>query len=190
MLLAAGVAVACSAPANPESAITAERILSHVTALAADQMEGRAPGTAGEERAVAYLAQEFKRIGLKAGPDGTFTQRVPLIGFRGLATGSVQVTGRRTPLRIPEDAIAVSRQGLPDVAVNNSDIVFVGYGVVAPELAWDDFKGVDVRGKTIVMLVGDPPVPDSRNPAVLDPAVFNGPAMTYYGRWTYKYEVA
>ncbi len=189
LLLAASLAIACGTPADPASAITSERILSHVTALAADEMEGRAPGTVGEERAVAYLVREFERLGLKPGnSDGTFTQRVPLIGFRGQATGSVQIKGKSTPLRIPEDAIAVSRQGLPDVAVTNSDIVFVGYGVVAPELGWDDFKGVDVRGKTIVMLVGDPPVPDAKDPSTLDPAVFKGAAMTYYGRWAYKYK--
>ena len=94
------------------------------------------------------------------------------------------------PLAFPDDAVAVSRQGLPEVSVTNSEMVFVGYGVVAPEIGWDDFKGVDVRGKTLVMLVGDPPVPDPADPSKLDPKTFNGAAMTYYGRWTYKYEIA
>ena len=76
------------------------------------------------------------------------------------------------------------------MAVTDSDMVFVGYGVVAPEFGWDDYKGVDVRGKTLVMLVGDPPVPDPANPSKLDPKMFKGAAMTYYGRWTYKYEIA
>ena len=74
--------------------------------------------------------------------------------------------------------------------VENSEVVFVGYGVVAPEYGWDDFKGVDVRGKTVVMLVNDPAVPDPKDPNALDPAIFRGKAMTYYGRWTYKYEIA
>ena len=179
------------APADPSDSITAGRILAHVSALAADTMEGRAPGTVGEERAVAYLAGEFKRMGLQPGnPDGTFVQRVPLVGFRGDATGSFDVKGEHQPLQIPTDLIAVSRQGLANVSVQRSDLVFVGYGVVAPELNWDDFKGVDVRGKTIVMLVGDPPVPDAANPSVLDSRTFGGAAMTYYGRWTYKYEIA
>ena len=178
-------------PVDPASAITADRILSHVSALAADEMEGRAPGTVGEERAVAYLVREFQRMGLSPGnPDGSYVQRVPLIGFIGKPTGSFEVRGRRMPLAFPDDAVAVSRQGLADVQVTNSELVFVGYGVVAPEAGWDDFKGVDVRDKTIVMLVGDPPVPDPQDPSKLDPKMFNGAAMTYYGRWTYKFEIA
>ena len=86
--------------------------------------------------------------------------------------------------------MAISRQGKADVAVTDSEMVFVGYGVVAPEFGWDDYKGLDVRGKTIVMLIGDPPVRDPKNPRALDPNVFKGPAMTYYGRWVYKYEIA
>ena len=77
-----------------------------------------------------------------------------------------------------------------EVKVKDSDVVFVGYGVVAPEYGWDDYKGLDVRGKTLIMLVNDPAVPDPGNPSKLDPAVFRGAAMTYYGRWTYKYEIA
>ncbi len=188
---AISLAPAALAPPNPLAAITSDRILAHVSALAADQMEGRAPGTLGEERAVAYLADEFARMGLQPGnPDGTYVQRVPLIGFHGAATASFNVKGTRQPLQIPSDLIAVSRQGLADVAVQDSDVVFVGYGVVAPELGWDDFKNVDVRGKTLVMLVGDPPVPDPTNSQSLDPGTFGGAAMTYYGRWTYQYEIA
>ena len=79
---------------------------------------------------------------------------------------------------------------VPEVKVDDSDVVFVGYGVVAPEYGWDDYKGLDVRGKTLLMLVNDPPVPDPKDPSKLDPSVFKGRAMTYYGRWTYKYEIA
>jgi len=178
-------------PERAVSAITANGILAHVKALAADDMEGRAPGTSGEERTVAYLVDQFTRLGLKPGnPDGTFVQRVPLMAFTGRPEGWFDVKGRRMPLAFPDDGIAVARQGLAEVSVANSEMVFVGYGVVAPELGWDDFKGVDVRGKTLVMLVGDPPVPDARDPSKLDPAIFGGAAMTYYGRWTYKYEIA
>ena len=173
------------------AAMTAPGILAHVNALAADDMEGRAPGTVGEERTVAYLVDQFTRLGLKPGnPDGTFVQRVPLMAFTGRPDGWFDVKGRRMPLVFPDDAIAVARQGLAEVSVANSEMVFVGYGVVAPELGWDDFKGLDVRGKTLVMLVGDPPVADPRDPSKLDAAVFGGAAMTYYGRWTYKYEIA
>ena len=182
---------------SPEQVASAARVitpalmLAHVKALAADDMAGRAPGTAGEERTVAYLAGQFKRLGLAPGnPDGTYVQAVPLIGFSGQATGAFEVKGKPMPLAIPDEAVVVSRQGLPDVSVVKSPMVFVGYGVVAPEFEWDDFKGTDVRGKTIVMLAGDPPVADPSNPAALDSRVFKGAALTYYGRWTYKYEMA
>jgi Zn-dependent M28 family amino/carboxypeptidase len=171
--------------------ITPMMMLDHVKALAADDKEGRAPGTAGEERTVAYLVGQFTRLGLAPGnPDGTYAQHVPLIGFTGQATAAFDVKGVRTPLTVPDEAVVVSRRGLSDVSVAESPMVFVGYGVVAPEFDWDDFKGVDVRGKTIVMLAGDPPVPDPANPAALDQHVFKGAALTYYGRWTYKYEMA
>jgi Zn-dependent M28 family amino/carboxypeptidase len=173
------------------ASITASGILAHVKALAADGMEGRAPGTPGEERTVAYLVEQFTRLGLKPGnPDGTYVQAVPLTAFTGRAEGWFDVKGRRMPIVFPDDAIAVSRQGLPEAKVANSEMVFVGYGVVAPELGWDDFKGLDVRGKTLLMLIGDPPVPDPRDPSKLDAKTFGGAAMTYYGRWTYKYEIA
>ena len=93
-------------------------------------------------------------------------------------------------LTFPKDYVAVSRRFVPESKVENSDIVFVGYGVVAPEYGWDDYKGLDVRGKTIVMLINDPQVPDSSDPKKLDDKMFKGKAMTYYGRWTYKYEIA
>jgi Zn-dependent M28 family amino/carboxypeptidase len=177
--------------ADAARVVTPALILGHVKALSADDKEGRAPGTAGEERTVAYLVSQFKRLGLAPGnPDGTYVQRVPLIAFTGAPTAAFDVKGNRIPLAIPDEAVVVSRKGLPDVAVSKSELVFVGYGVVAPEFNWDDFKGVDVRGKTIVMLVGDPAVPDPANPAALDPKVFKGAALTYYGRWTYKYEMA
>jgi Zn-dependent M28 family amino/carboxypeptidase len=171
--------------------VTATVLLDHVKALAADDKEGRAPGTAGEDRTVAYLTGQFKRLGLAPGnPDGTFVQAVPLIGFKAEATAAFTVKGTPMPLAVPDDAVVVSRQGLPAVRVADSPMVFAGYGVVAPEFDWDDFKGVDVRGKTIVMLAGDPPVADAANAAALDPKVFKGAALTYYGRWTYKYEMA
>ena len=131
-------------------------------------------------------------MGLKPGnPDGTFVQDVPLVGFQ-----AKQVTERFRPavrtigLSFPNDFVAVSRRMAEEVKVENSDVVFVGYGVVAPEYGWDDYKGLDVRGKTLIMLVNDPPVADPKDPSKLDPAVFKGRAMTYYGRWTYKYEIA
>jgi len=172
-------------------AITANDILQHTKVLSGDEYEGRGPGTKGEELTVKYLTEQYQRIGLKPGnPDGTFVQKVPLVGFTGAPTASFTVGAKQLNLEFPKDYVAVSRRFVPESKVENSDLVFVGYGVVAPEYGWDDYKGLDVRGKTIVMLINDPQVPDSGDPAKLDDKMFKGQAMTYYGRWTYKYEIA
>jgi Zn-dependent M28 family amino/carboxypeptidase len=189
------VAAACAAePASSAIApISGADLLAHIKVLSSDEFEGRAPGSAGEERTVAYLTEQFKKLGLLPGnPDGTYVQEVPLVGFQATsASGAFRVSGEKTVgLSFLEDWVAVSRRLVPEVRVADSEVVFVGYGVVAPEYGWDDYKGVDVRGKTIVMLVGDPAILDPANPAALDPAMFKGRAMTYYGRWTYKYEIA
>jgi Zn-dependent M28 family amino/carboxypeptidase len=171
--------------------MTAEGLFAHIKTLASDEFEGRGPGTIGETRSVEYISKQFRELGLKPGnPDGTYFQKVPLVGFSSKVEGSIAVGGKRIDLKFPADWVAVSRRFVPEVRVEPSDIVFVGYGVVAPEYGWDDYKGVDVHGKTIVMLVNDPPVPDPADPSKLDPAFFKGKAMTYYGRWTYKYEIA
>ena len=173
------------------NAITADGLLGHTRVLASDAFEGRGPGTPGEDSTVAYLTRQFQALGLKPGnPDGTFIQGVDMIGFTASPTASLSAGGRTISLKFPDDYVAVSRHERPETRVASSDIVFVGYGVVAPEYGWDDYKGVDVKGKTIVMLVNDPPVPDSRDTTQLDSAMFRGKAMTYYGRWTYKYEIA
>ena len=168
------------------------QILEHIKVLASDEFEGRGPGTPGEEKTVAYLTGQFQKMGLKPGnPDGTFVQAVPLVGFQAKqVTGSFQAGRSTIALSFPNDFVAVSRRMAEEVKVGDSDVVFVGYGVVAPEYGWDDYKGLDVRGKTLIMLVNDPPVADPKDPSKLDPAVFKGRAMTYYGRWTYKYEIA
>lgn len=167
-------------------------ILEHIKVLASDEFEGRGPGTAGEEKTVAYLTAQFQKMGLKPGnPDGTYVQNVPLVGFQARqVTGAFESGGRAVGLSFPNDFVAVSRRLSEKVVVEKSDVVFVGYGVVAPEYGWDDYKGLDVRGKTLIMLVNDPPVADPKDPSKLDPAFFKGRAMTYYGRWTYKYEIA
>jgi Zn-dependent M28 family amino/carboxypeptidase len=190
--------VAANAPEAKTAAdnITAEGLLAHIKDLAADSMEGRGPGTPGEEKTVAYLTAKFKALGLKPGnPDGSYVQNVGLIGYTARPTASFTAGGKTIALRFPDDYVANSRHARPETKVENSDIVFVGYGVVAPEYDWDDYKGVDVKGKTIVMLVNDPAVPVASaatgdTAAALDTAFFKGKAMTYYGRWTYKFEIA
>ncbi|MCA1628139.1 MAG: M28 family metallopeptidase, partial [Acidobacteria bacterium] len=171
--------------------INADDLLRHTKELSSDRYEGRGPGTKGEELTVKYLAEQFQRLGLQPGnPDGTYVQKVPLVGLTADTQASITMGGKTTALKFPDDYVAVSRRFAPETKVENSDIVFVGYGVVAPEYGWDDYKGVDVKGKTIVMLINDPAVPSPNDPNQLDDRIFKGKAMTYYGRWTYKYEIA
>ena len=172
-------------------AITPDGLLAHIKVLASDEFEGRAPGTKGEELSVKYISDQFKQIELKPGnPDGTYTQEVPLAGIKSEPRMSFIVGDKTFDLEYPDDFIASSARLQPEIKIDNSKVVFVGYGVVAPEYGWDDYKNVDVRGKTLLMLIGDPPVPDPKDPSKLDETMFKGKAMTYYGRWTYKYEIA
>src|SRR5213594_348746 len=172
-------------------AITPDGLLAHIKVLASDEFEGRAPGTKGEELSVKYITDQFNRIGLKPGnPDGTYTQEVPLAGIKSEPRMSFSIGDKTINLKYPDDFVASSAHLQPDIKIDKSDVIFVGYGVVAPEYGWDDYKDVDVRGKTLLMLIGDPPVPDPKDPSKLDETMFKGKAMTYYGRWTYKYEIA
>jgi len=171
--------------------VDVNQVMAHTKVLSSDEFEGRAPGTKGEELTVAYLIDQFKKIGLKPGnSDGTYVQKVPLVGITPtpaplvFSKGSQQLT-----LKWKDDVVAWTKHVADMASIDKSDLVFVGYGVVAPEFNWDDYKGIDVKGKTLIMLVNDPPVRDKANPAELDPNMFGGRAMTYYGRWTYKYEI-
>jgi Zn-dependent M28 family amino/carboxypeptidase len=196
LLLGSSAFAADPAPASStgastaNSGISAARILARTKVLASDEFEGRAPGSAGEDKTVAYLIDEFKSLGLQPGnPDGTYIQNVPLAGITSSPTLTFTIGGRPLPLENINEFVGSTSRVTPHVEATDTDVVFVGYGVVAPEYNWDDYKGVDVRGKTVIMLVNDPPVVD---PATgrLDPKVFGGEAMTYYGRWMYKYEIA
>ncbi|MCW5548768.1 MAG: M28 family peptidase [Opitutaceae bacterium] len=187
--------VLCAALANlPIVAATefsAERIKIHTAILSSDEFEGRSPGTPGEDKTVAYLVEEFQKGGLAPGnPDGTYVQDVPLVGITSQTT--VRFTSAAGPRELTPvtEVSALSRRNVPEIAVADTEVVFVGYGVVAPEYDWDDYKDVDVRGKTVLMLINDPPVTLADDPTRLDEKVFGGRAMTYYGRWTYKYEIA
>src|SRR5213596_656287 len=172
-------------------AITPDGLLAHIKILASDEFEGRAPGTKGEELSVKYITDQFKQIGLRPGdPDGTYTQEVPLAGIKSEPRMSFAVGDKTIDLKYPDNFIASSARLEPEIKVDKSDAVFVGYGIVAPEYGWDDYKDVDVRGKILLMLIGDPPIPDSKDPSKLDEKIFKGKATTYYGRWTYKYEIA
>ena len=210
LLMIALALFACGAPTSPPQdrrdagpaqkpiplsslpAIDAKAMMDHITVLASDEYEGRAPGTKGEELSVAYLTAQLKAMGLKPGSaDGTYVQRVPLVGttVQGKPLLTFRKGPRRQDLAWRDDYVAWTKRMTDSVAVKGSEMVFVGYGVQAPEFTWDDYKGIDLKGKTMVVLVGDPPVPDSANPQALDERVFGGRAMTYYGRWSYKYDM-
>jgi Zn-dependent M28 family amino/carboxypeptidase len=190
------VAVACGAAAPQTLAdmpnLDTTRVLADITRLSSDEFQGRAPGSEGERLTVQYLTEQFKAAGLEPGnPDGTWVQKVPLVGMRPVVTSPFIITqgGKARQMKVLGDIVPFSRRVSETVALDKSDVVFVGYGIQAPEFQWDDYKGVDVKGKTILMLVNDPPVPGNGLDG-LDPATFGGKAMTYYGRWVYKFEKA
>ena len=184
------------APAVPISSmprIDPAAILDTVKKISADKFQGRSPGTVGEDLTVGWLEMKLKEVGLQPGnPDGTYIQKVPLVGITGTEAKPLTFAkGTQTlGLKWKDEVVAWSKHVAPSASVADSDVVFVGYGAVAPEFNWNDFKDADVKGKTIVVLVNDPPVPDPANASQLDPKTFGGKAMTYYGRWTYKFEEA
>jgi Zn-dependent M28 family amino/carboxypeptidase len=155
--------------------------------LSSDAFEGRAPTTPGEQKTVAYLIAQMKAAGLKPGNKGQWTQDVPLVELTADPAMSLAITGGSQPLNFAykTDMVAVTYRVQPHVAVKDSELVFVGFGVTAPEKNWDDYAGIDVKGKTVVILINDP---DYDMTALDGP--FDGRAMTYYGRWTYKFEEA
>jgi Zn-dependent M28 family amino/carboxypeptidase len=172
--------------------IDGSAVLQHTKVLASDEFEGRAPGTRGEELSVNYIVEQFKKLGLKPGNmDGSYIQKVPLVGITAdpKVTLKFQKSDKEQALKFKDDFVAWTKRVTDTAELKNSELIFVGYGVQAPEFQWDDYKGADLKGKTLVMLIGDPPVPDPADPGKLDPKIFGGKAMTYYGRWTYKYEM-
>jgi len=171
-----------------EQSIDAEKIRAHVRFLADDLLEGRGPGLRGAELAAKYIATQFALDGLQpAGDDGTFLQQINMVGVKAIPSETsyafVPLQGGAGPIRLTygEDYTVSNLQHQP-LAEFDVPLVFVGYGVTAPEFGWDDYAGVDVKGKVIVCIVGDPPSDD--------PKFFAGKALTYYGRWTYKFEHA
>jgi Zn-dependent M28 family amino/carboxypeptidase len=157
-----------------------------VRVLASDEFEGRRPGTAGEEKTVAFLTQQFHRLGLKPGNGESYLQQVPLVEFVASGTPSLSLAGHGTvkPLDYAKDMVLWTQRAVPEAALEHSELVFVGYGIVAPEYDWNDYAQVDVHGKTVLVLVNDPGY------GTRDPKVFRGDAQTYYGRWAYKVEEA
>lgn len=165
--------------------INPEHIRWHVRFLSLDLLEGRGTGQRGGDIAAEYIATQFAEYGLRpAGDNGTYMQKVPLVGITSLPTTTFQIRPKSGPamnLKPLDEYVATDQSQQPESDVD-TDIVYVGYGIEAPEYKWDDYKGVDVRGKVLLMLVNEPPSDD--------PNFFKGKALTYYGRWTYKYEEA
>jgi Zn-dependent M28 family amino/carboxypeptidase len=195
LTLALAVMSCSSDPSAPDAALTslsADRILANIKTLSSDQFEGRGPGSNGENLTIKYMEAQFRASGLEPGnPDGTFLQNVSLVSITPQPGVKIALTGHGQTLSptFPKDFVAWTKRVVEKSSID-ADMIFVGYGVQAPEFNWDDFKGVDVRGKVIVVLINDPPVPDPKDPTKLDANTFGGNAMTYYGRWTYKYEKA
>ncbi len=158
----------------------------HVRVLASDEFEGRAPGTPGEDKTVEYLKAQFERMGLKPGNGDSYFQTVPMMETTAdeSTTMTVDINGKPRTLAFGADMVIGTRTGRSEVKLDASQLVFVGYGVDAPEQKWNDYAGVDVKGKTVVMFVNDPGFHAN------DATLFNGKRMTYYGRWTYKFEEA
>ena len=180
---------ACTAtpPLEARSAISIETMKDVTRTLSSDEFEGRAPGTPGEAKTVAYLVERFSAAGLQPGNRGSWFQDVPLVEITASNFAPLTIAGGSEPLSFRQggDWVGVTYREEARTSLANSELVFVGYGIVAPEKGWNDYAGIDMRGKTAVILVNDP---DYRMEGLEGP--FNGRAMTYYGRWTYKYEEA
>jgi Zn-dependent M28 family amino/carboxypeptidase len=166
--------------------ISADQLTEHVKVLSSDEFEGRFPGTAGEEKTLAYLQEQFQKLGWEPGNGDSWLQEVSLVSITADPAMSMTVSGEGASETYVygDDVMAWTKRVVDGVGVMNSELVFVGYGSVAPEYGWDDYGDLEYAGKTVVILVNDPGF------ATEDPELFNGLSMTYYGRWTYKYEEA
>jgi Zn-dependent M28 family amino/carboxypeptidase len=184
-LAAALVLMPGLAGAQPRTRITADAIDADLRFLSSDLLEGRAPATRGGRIAAEYIAAQLRAAGVEPGANGSYFQYVPIaiVGAQP-ATIRAAASGRATAaLRYPQDVVVWGGSATEQSSARG-ELVFVGYGSTAPEFRWDDFKDVDVRGKVLLVLVNDPPAPAG------EPTLFGGAAMTYYGRWTYKFEEA
>ena len=182
MLLTFGSIAQADAPAFPEASYR-----KHIEVLSSDAFEGRAPGTEGEKKTLAYIEQQFRAAGLQPGIGNSFLQPVPMVEITPHADATMQLAGagdKSLALSSPDDLVVWTKRPVPTSGIANAEVVYAGYGIVAPEYGWDDYAGLDVRGKLVLALVNDPGF------ATQDPKLFTGNAMTYYGRWDYKFAEA
>jgi Zn-dependent M28 family amino/carboxypeptidase len=183
---AAGLLTACGQTGNAAQAISADSLAREVQVLASDSFGGRGPSSPGEEKAINYMRDQFKQLGLAPGNGSDWFQTVPLVKTTPDTSALLVMSGRGKTVRLKfgDQFVAWSPRLTSHSELTQSDVVFVGYGVVAPEYQWNDYAGLDVKGKTVIILVNDPGWSGA------DTALFHGKTMTYYGRWTYKYEEA
>ena len=180
--------VGCNSEKNKEglAEVSQTTIGRHIEQLASDEFLGRKPFTEGEVKTVNYLEEEFAKLGLLPGNGDSYFQEVPMVEITGSPSDKMQISGnnQRFELTYFEDFVATTLKAEPEITLDASELVFAGYGIVAPEYDWNDYEGVDWKGKTAVVLVNDPGFNSG------DSTLFKGNEMTYYGRWTYKYEEA
>jgi Zn-dependent M28 family amino/carboxypeptidase len=165
-------------------AIEEKSFAEHIKVLASDEFMGRKPFTPGEEKTINYLKEQFSSLGAQPGNNGSFFQQVPMAEITSSLSKPLEMKGKggKLTLKYLDEYVATTRRVTDEVKVENSEVVFAGFGIVAPEYKWNDYEGLDVKGKTVVVMVNDPGFYDS--------TLFKGKTMTYYGRWTYKYEEA
>ena len=171
---------------NALDSITAEDLSADVQVLSSDEFEGRKPSSPGEEKTISFLKAEFQKLGLQPGNGDSFFQEVPLVEITSNSDSKLNIKGKgkSSTFTYSNEYMAWTKRIVGKASIKNSEMIFVGYGTVAPEYDWNDYEGLDVRDKTVVMLVNDPGF------ATQDSSLFKGNSMTYYGRWTYKYEEA
>ncbi|PWS28666.1 peptidase M28 [Pedobacter yonginense] len=170
----------------PLGAVLPETVKSHLAVLANDSLQGRRPFTVGETKTVDYLSTQFKKMGIAPGNGDSYVQKVPMVEITSTPSATMEISDGKqtTSLKAVEDFVAFTRREQDTLQLKNSPLVFGGYGVVAPEYKWNDYKNLDVKGKTVIVLVNDPGFKSNEK------GFFRGDTMTYYGRWTYKFEEA
>ncbi|WP_456461223.1 M28 family metallopeptidase [Reichenbachiella sp.] len=183
------IAFACGPKENFQEAydsINEEGLKARIKTLASDEFLGRMPFTEGETKTINYLRDEFKKLGLKPGNGDSYFQEVPLVELTATVDPQMKITGGENEINLNywDDFVALTRRVTDSVRIENSEIIFAGYGTIAPEYDWNDYEGLDVKGKTVMVLINDPGF------GTEDKSFFKGNEMTYYGRWTYKYEEA
>jgi Zn-dependent M28 family amino/carboxypeptidase len=187
LAVATALLAACGSPRGSDAPEFSEQgYRAHVAVLSSDEFAGRGPATPGEQKTVAYIEQQFRAAGLEPGVGDSYLQAVPAMEIRPTPDPMMEIrgSGGQLDLRSADDVVAWTRRPVAESRVADAELVFAGYGIVAPEHDWDDYAGLDVRGKLVLVLVNDPGY------ATQDSSLFNGTTMTYYGRWTYKFEEA